>query len=374
MQVQTTPTLSIDELRRAIPLIAPELTIVIQSEPGCGKTSLLSMIAEDMGDTWRSPRDTTYYPDDKYDYIYIDCPVKDMQDIGMVVPNHETQALEYYVASLFKLRGPSAKRPKVILLDELLKAPKLMQIIYTRLMLERMAGDESLPLGSMIIATSNNATDGVGDTMLAHAGNRVCRVEMRKPDSQSWLPWATKNNIHRVIRTFVTMFPKCLASYRDPGQDTNGYIFKPNSGVLSFCSPRSLAKSDPIVRNRDVLGDNTTFAMLAGTIGATAAGDMTALMALERSIVQTEDIVKNPEIDVPQDHSAQLMILFQAVDVLETQDELTRFMRWVNRIPSDEVKAVFFNQMCRVPRAIKLAAHNEELRKFAMHNQLLLSR
>ena len=49
-KVQTVDTVSINELRKIIPLIATEITPVIQSEPGCGKTSLLAMIAEDNGD------------------------------------------------------------------------------------------------------------------------------------------------------------------------------------------------------------------------------------------------------------------------------------------------------------------------------------
>jgi len=80
-------TVSISELRKVIPLIGGELTPVIQSEPGCGKTSLLSMIASDNGDKWRSPKDGTGIEGDKYDYIYVDCPVKDMSDIGMTIPD-----------------------------------------------------------------------------------------------------------------------------------------------------------------------------------------------------------------------------------------------------------------------------------------------
>ena len=56
-KIQFTDTVSINELRTIIPLIGGELTPVIQSEPGCGKTSLLSMIATDNGDKWRSPAD-----------------------------------------------------------------------------------------------------------------------------------------------------------------------------------------------------------------------------------------------------------------------------------------------------------------------------
>jgi len=86
-KVQTVETVSINELRTIIPLIGGELTPIIQSEPGCGKTSLLAMIAEDNGDKWRSPADGTSIAGDKYDYIYVDCPVKDMSDIGMTIPN-----------------------------------------------------------------------------------------------------------------------------------------------------------------------------------------------------------------------------------------------------------------------------------------------
>ena len=177
-------TATIDELRTYIPLVGSELTVVIQSEPGCGKTSLLSMMAEDNGDKWRSPSDGASIDGDKYDYVYVDCPVKDMSDIGMTIPNHTTKQLEYYVSSLFNLDDP---KPKFILLDEFMKSPKLLQVVFTRLMLERMAGDRSLPRGSVIMATSNNASDGVGDSMLAHAGNRVCIVQMSKPTVNPWL-------------------------------------------------------------------------------------------------------------------------------------------------------------------------------------------
>ena len=230
-------TVSIKELRTLIPLVGSEITPIIQSEPGCGKTSLLSMIREDLGDG--------------YDYIYVDCPVKDMQDIGMVIPNHTTKTLEYYVADLFKLDSP---KPKVILLDEFMKSPKLLQVIFTRLMLERMVGDVPLPDGSIVFGTSNNASDGVGDSMLAHAGNRVCIVKMQKPDADTWLAWASDNGVHPLIRAWVNMFPRCLNSYTDGGNEDNPYIFNPSKSALSFVSPRSLAKASVIVKARDVIG------------------------------------------------------------------------------------------------------------------------
>jgi len=351
-----TPTVSINELRKMIPLIGSELTIVIQSEPGCGKTSLLKMIEEDHGD--------------KYDYIYVDCPVKDMSDIGMTIPNHASKTLEYYVAELFKL---DSDKPKMICLDELMKAPKLLQIIFTRLMLEKMAGDRPLPDGSVIMATSNNASDGVGDSMLAHAGNRVCIVRMAKPTPDEWLQWATANGISRIVRAFVSMFPRVMASYTEGDhQRDNPYIFKPSMSTLSFCSPRSLAKCDAIVKHRDVLGENATMVALAGTIGASAAGDMAAFLSLEKSLMDVKDIIKKPkDVPMPTDISAQLMIMFQAVDTLATQDELTSFMEFVERIQSSEVQAVFFTMMMRSPKAVRLARNNAKIAEWAKNNHEL---
>jgi len=344
-----TPMVSISELRKMIPLIGSELTIVVQSEPGCGKTSLLGMMEQDHGD--------------KYDYIYVDCPVKDMSDIGMTIPNHTSKTLEYYVAELFKL---DSNKPKMILLDELMKSPKLLQIIFTRLMLEGMVGDRPLPSGSVIIATSNNASDGVGDSMLAHAANRVCIVRMAKPTADEWLTWATANGISRVVRAFVSMFPRVLASYTEgDNQKDNPYIFKPSSGTLSFCSPRSLAKCD-------VIGENATMVALAGTIGASAAGDMAAFMSLEKSLMDVKDIVKKPkDVPMPSDISAQLMVMFQAVDTLATQDELTSFMEFVERIQSSEVQAVFFTMMMRSPKAVRLARNNAKIAEWAKNNHEL---
>ena len=345
-------TVTIKELRTLIPTIGKEITPIIQSEPGCGKTSLLHMLEEDLGD--------------KYDYIYVDCPVKDMSDIAMTIPNHDTKTLESYVGSIFKLESD---KPKVILLDEFMKSPKLLQVIFTRLMLERCVGDTPLPEGSIVFGTSNNQSDGVGDTMLAHAGNRVCILQMEKPQVDDWLIWATDNDIHPLIRAWVHMFPRSLASYLDDNQEDNPYIFNPKKHQLSFVSPRSLAKSSVIVSNRDTLGDKATMSALSGTIGTSASSDMSAFLSLEKKLPKFQDILDNPDkITIPSEISAQLMVMFQAVDILKTQDELSDFMKFVNRLPSSEMQAVFFTMMVKSKKAREIARGNKQIAKWCEEN------
>ena len=343
---------TINELVRLIPTIGEKLTPIIQSEPGCGKTSLLSMLEDNMGD--------------KYDYIYVDCPVKDMQDIAMTIPNHETRTLETYVGSLFKLDSP---KPKVILLDEFMKAPKLLQVIFTRLMLERFVGDTPLPDGSIVFGTSNNQSDGVGDTMLAHASNRVCLLQMQKPQVEDWLVWASENAISPLIRAWVHMFPRALNSYLDDEQKDNPYIFQPSKPQLSFVTPRSLAKASVIVENRDILGELPTMSALSGTIGYSASADMSAFLSLEKSLPDINEILERPDtIKVPDEISAQLMVMFQALDHLKTQDQLTNFMKFIKRIKSSEIQAIFFTMLVRNKETRILGRGNAEIAKWATEN------
>jgi hypothetical protein len=111
---------------------------------------------------------------------------------------------------------------------------------------------------------------------------------------------------------------------------------------------------------------------LAGTIGASGAGDMSAFLSLEKTLVDVKDIIKDPDgVKVPEEISAQLMIMFQAVDTIDTQDELTKFMKFVNKIPSSEVQAVFFTMMMRNTKAMKIARHNLQIAEWAKNNHEL---
>ena len=309
-------TVTIQELRTIIPTIGVELTPIIVSEPGCGKTSLLSMIQKDLGD--------------KYDYVYVDCPVKDMQDIAMTIPNHETKSLNPYVGSLFKL---DSDKPKIILLDEFMKAPKMLQVIFTRLMLERSVGDVQLPEGSIVFGTSNNQSDGVGDTMLAHAGNRVCMLSMAKPDTTSWLTWASENGIQPLIRAWVQMNPRSLHS---------------------------------------ILGDNATHCALGGTVGMSASGDMSAFISQADNIPFYDDIIKSPDTTkIPESISAQMMVMFQCTDKIDTQENLTKCMTYMNRLESSEMQALFFTMLMKNSKTRKIASNNKVISQWCVDNHEL---
>ena len=354
-------SVTIDQAASLIPVLSAthetedsHITPILLSEPGVGKTSTLKLMEKKLGD--------------EYDYIYVDCPSKDFMDIAGTIPNHADKSLEQYIGALFKL---DSDKPKVIMLDEVFKVPKLMGTLFTRLKLERMVGDRSLPIGSVVFATSNNSSDGVGDAMQAHQGNRVCLMRMEKPDARRWIKWAGDNGISSTIRAFVAMNPRVLNSYMDGGQENNEFIFNPTkpTQTVSFISPRSLTKCNRIVKNRSVWGKAAADVALAGTIGLSGAKLLSVFIDMEAQVTPVREIIKDPMgVILPEDIAALCMTMINAVDEIQTQDDLSGFMQFIQRMKQDELQSLFFTMLLDNKRTTKLAAGNETVKQWAINN------
>jgi hypothetical protein len=235
-------------------------------------------------------------------------------------------------------------------------------------------GDTELPAASIVFATGNNVSDGVNDTMSAHVLNRLCVINVRKPDAARWNVWATDNGISRIVRAWVAMNPSCLASYLDGGQEENPYIFNPTRPITSFVTPRSLVGADGVVRQREKLGSYVTQAALAGMCGAAFADSIAAFMSMEKELRSVREIIANPDtVDIPEKPAALFLTMFNAVDTIETQDDLSAFMRYVKRIRSEEVQECFFTMAFQSKRTARIAKNNNDLREWGMsHLELLV--
>lgn len=346
---------SINEAYKLLRTNGDRVTYLFRGEPGIGKSTLHSRAKQELGD-------------DEWDHIYVDWSSIDMGDLFIRAPNRDTGELEFFPSSLFKV---TSGKKKFIMIDEIGKGDKLLLKLAMRLVLERCLGDYKLPDGSVVFATTNNPSDNVGDFIHAHGTNRVTLINIQKPTEKVWLPWASENGISAVIRAWVAMNPRALASYLDGGQDENPYIFNPRrrGAVGSFVSPRSLTKADVHVRDREILGDKLTQSALAGTIGAAAAESLAAFMSLEKELVSFKKVMDDPDgVDMPEKPAALFMMMFNAIDSIETQDDLSKFMRFVNRVRSSEVQAVFFTMLLQSKRTARIAKNNQQVMEWAKTN------
>jgi hypothetical protein len=369
MQINNMPSIDFNEAKKAIMLFGEEITPTFIGVPGTSKSSLLPAIAEDNGDKWRKPGD--HFPTDKYCYVYVECPVKDVPDVQSGHLDRELKKIVTYVGEIFEMDDP---RPKIIMLDEELKSPKLLQIAWQAIKLERMIGNKPFPQGSIVFSTSNNPMDGVGDVVQDHGINRVQFYRYDGPNADQWTPWAINNNIDPAIISWALFNrKKIFTSYLQltPKElEENDWIFNPAKKGRSFLSLRSMAKCNGPVRKRHIAGPNLTRAALYGSIGASAAESLMAHIELANELHTFQQVVADPDnISVPTKIAALLHMVCSSIAEISTQDELSRYMRFINRCDSQEIKAIFITMLTKIVRTKKLADMNPEIQKWMMANK-----
>jgi len=351
----------IDDLSNLIAKVGHKVTFVVRGEPGIGKSSILTLLKRLFGDA--------------YHYVYVDVPNVGDGDLLMKIPDRDTKEIEEYLAAMFKL---SEGKPLVIMLDEYLKASKLLKPLFTRLVQERMLGNTPLPPGSIVFATSNLASDGVGDTTQAHEGNRVCYIEMAKVTHKEWMRWALNNGISGTTRTMVDLKPQLFESYRTLSPEKlneNPFIFNPTKPEQSvtFCSPRSLDKADEIVKVSDSLPPDVVAAALEGLVGKPAADLFHTFMMIGKDLMRTVDIIANPDAaTIPTSPAATIMLMQNAVDELETQDDIIQWMKYVDRINNREYEGVFMSLICESKRMSGKAMQNKRIMEWYEKNHKIV--
>ena len=133
---------------------------------GTGKSSLLTTLAAARPD---------HVP------CYFDCTTKDLGDI--TIPNIAKldDGTGYVTYLTNEELGAHNDKPIILMIDEFGKANPAVKNALLRLILERKIGSYTLHPDSIIFATTNLGSEGVGDLLPAHARNRITVVETKKP-------------------------------------------------------------------------------------------------------------------------------------------------------------------------------------------------
>lgn len=315
-------TITLKQAEDLIASVGKDVTVHIKGQPGIGKSTLLQTL---------SARFDTHIP------VYIDCADLDLGDLAMPAMNHEQKTTAFYPNERFQLHH---NKPVIIMLDEITKANEPVKNMLLPVMLERRLGAVKFHPDSIVYSTGNLTTDAVGDNMKAHAKNRLTNVEVRNPNDDEWLEWGMNNGIAAEVLAWVKQFPHCLASYKDESQKENMYIYDPRKQQEAFVSPRSLAKASFIVNQRHVLGVETTMSALAGTIGESAARDMSAYFSLSDGLPTKESIYGKPnEAKVPEDPSARVILVMRELMTIKKQ-HVEAWLTYMQRLPM-ELQALF---------------------------------
>lgn len=321
---------SLNEAALAIRATAGEITTLVQGDMGWGKTSILKMLAEQLPD---------YIP------IYFDCTVKDLGDLAIPMIKRTEDGVDYvHMAPNEELGAHLVGKKLIIMIDELGKANPSVQNGLLRLMQERQAGSHKLHPETIVFATTNKGSEGVGDILKPHARNRITILPLRKSTNMEWIEWAINNGIDYALLGWCKDNPHAFASFEDVNDPKdNPYIFHPKAaGRTSFITGRSLEKLSHILKKRKLMGEDLTMAMAVGTVGGPAAADIMAHVRIGDQLPSLQSIKDDPaNANVPTSAAAICMVVYRALAAIE-YDWADAWMTYMGRLDK-EAQGMFAN-------------------------------
>ena len=350
-------SLGLEECKDLILSIGSQRTVLLQGDMGNGKSSVLKMLAKEL------PNHTP---------CYVDCTTKDLGDIMM--PKFKANGEQDYVSFVpneeFGLHIKD--KPIIMMLDEYGKTNRSVKMALTRLTLERQLGSHTLHKDSIIFATTNKGSEGVGDMLEPHQRDRMVIVNVRKTMNTEWLPWGLNNGIHESVLGWAKDTPQLFHSFEDvKNPDDNPYIFHPNQQRTSFVTPRGLHIASDLVHKRDTLGDNILTSALMGTIGERGALDLMAYVKLIGQLPSRDEIKNNPQTaKIPSSVSAKVMVVFRSLGSM-SRDFVTPFMEYLVRLDT-EAQAMFVNGVrAKNYQHQSMVMTNQKFTEWAVNNQHL---
>lgn len=313
---------SLQEAEELILAVGNENTINLVGEPGIGKTAMHGRLVAKTG--FRS--------------VYIDMANTQLGDVGIPMPNHETKTTCLYPNEHW---GFHKNEPMVIFIDEFTKpAEQAVQNMLHPLLNERQLAGFKLHPDSIVVIAGNHSSDGVGDIMKGHTTSRITTVPVRKPSWEEYVDYGTRAGFAPEMLAFVKAYPQVLASYRDPAQKDNMYIYQPKYPQKAYYCPRTGERGSNILRKRDKITRNALIASLSGTIGYSAAHDLMAYVEVADSLPSWEEVIANPKTaKVPSNAAALCIMAYGAVQKID-RSNISAWFEYLKRTPK-ELQSVF---------------------------------
>ena len=355
-QAQSMYQIDLPQCVDLIAVVGSKRTVLAQGHMGSGKSSMLHMLGEKLP---------------KHRKIYFDATTKDLGDI--MIPSMQSIEKDGCVRMIpHEELGLHIDGPIILMLDEYGKANPAVKNAMLRLMLERKVGSYSLHPDSVVFATTNLGSEGVGDILPPHARNRMTVVQIKKTNNMDLIEYGINNNWDHSLLGWVKDNPHLMHSFediKDPSE--NPYIFDPRAQRAAFVTGRSLEAASDILKVRAGFDDITLTAALMGTIGDRGAMDLMAFVSLSDQLPTLQSIKDNPKsAKVPDSAAAICMVVYRTLSALD-KDWLNSWMDYLPRLDT-EAQAMFANGV-RAPKYSKqsMVMTNKKFTEWAMKNNHL---
>lgn len=301
--------------------------LMIWGSPGCGKSSIVQMVAQKAG----------------IDFIDVRLSQREPVDLrGLPVPNKDEKSVEWYVTSDFP-RDPNSRG--ILFFDELSAADRSLQVAAYEIILDRRLGKlYSLPDGWLVVAAGNLASDrAVATTMSSALANRFMHVELTS-SAEDWIEWGAANDIHPAVLGFIKTRPENLFSMKNQNLERG------------WPSPRAWHRVSEMCKIFDVdkSGSKTLLQKIVyGLVGNSAGIDFMTYYKLNEEFDNILDYMTNPakQIKIPVENDRKWAMCTSMV-----------YLLWKGKTPEDEEKRIDgFYRIC-----MELGTKNADFATYAM--------
>tara|TARA_R100000951_G_scaffold8972_2_gene8087 strand:+ start:1130 stop:2227 length:1098 start_codon:yes stop_codon:yes gene_type:complete len=319
---------SIYEVAEQIHAVGSHLTVMVRGHMGTGKSSILKVLAK------MNPNHVI---------AYVDCTtLTDSADLFMVKYSEDGKTFTSVPFKDLGLHLPD--QPIILMFDELGKCSRSVLLACNRIILERKHGNLTLHPDSLVFATTNLGSEGLGDLLPAHSLDRVTTVTMRKPDNIEAIEYGIDNDYDPALLGWFKETPQLFYGferYEDP--EENPYIFHPDAvDRESFFTPRGGERTNYILKQRASLSDPQLTSLLIGTIGYSAAMNLATFIALADKLPTLDQIKGDPmTAPIPDGPSAICMVVYRALATIE-REWVDPWLTYMNRLPK-EAQGLFVN-------------------------------
>jgi len=240
----------------------------------------------------------------------------------------------------------------VLFLDELNRAPPLVQNACLQLSLERRIGEYELPAGWAVVAAGNPDTSRGVTRMSEALASRFVHLSC-EVDVNDWCRWAVSHNVRPEVIAFARFRPELLHNY------------DPRATEKSFPCPRSWAFVSQILDAMPAY--EIEHSLYQGTVGEGAAGEFMAFLNIYRKLPSLDGILLNPgKAKVPEKPSV-LYAVAAGLARKATEQNFDRVIQYVDRMPKEWgvycVKDATGRdeQLCSTPAFIKFGSENADI-------------
>lgn len=309
-------------------LIQSKIPTFLWGNPGVGKSSVVSQIANENG----------------MEFVDLRLSLLDPTDLRGIPFFDKEEKTAVWAKPEFLPKSDSLSKG-ILFLDEINSAPPTIQAAAYQLILDRKIGEYNLPENFAIVAAGNYESDrGVTYRMPTPLANRFVHLNF-DVDFDAWKDWAMRSDIDQRIVSYL--------SYKSE----NLFLFDPKSNQKAFATPRSWEYVDKILKS------NIPILSLEGVVGG-AIGKESALEFLNytkvmNEIPNIEDILAGHEVVIPSKNSALFGMCIGIVYALKKDfsvEKLTNVLKFTISL-NDEFSMMLIQDMQRNGIKLELSSY-----------------